>query len=238
MARRFVTGDYKVNGNMIEIYGEEAKHIEVLRHKVGDIIEVNNRNCKIISIEKNKVVCEMFGEEIKRGVPNIDITLYQALLKSDKMEYVIQKSVELGISKIIPFESKNIVVKLKDNDKNKKIDRYNKIAKEATKQCGRTDEVEVVNIMSFKEMLNSLEEYSAVVLAYENEKQPLKDVLKNINKEKIAIIIGAEGGFDKEEVEKILENKKAVSVSLGSRILRAETASLNLISILGYEFNI
>lgn len=238
MARRFVTEDYMINDDIIEIYGEEAKHIEVLRHKVNDTIEVNNRNCKIISIEKNKVVCKMFGEEIKRGVPNIDITLYQALLKSDKMEYVIQKSVELGISKIVPFESKNIVVKLKDNDKNKKIDRYNKISKEATKQCGRTDEVEVENVMSFKEMLNSLEDYSAVILAYENEEQPLKDVLKTINTEKIAIIIGAEGGFDKEEVEKILENKKAVSVSLGSRILRAETASLNLISILGYEFNV
>jgi len=238
MARRFVTDDYSINENVIEIYGEEAKHIEVLRHKVNDIIEVNNRNCKILSIERNKVVCEMFGEEIKRGVPNVDITLYQALLKSDKMEYVIQKSVELGISKIVPFESKNIVVKLKDNEKNKKIDRYNKIAKEATKQCGRTDDVLVENVMSFKEMLNSLDEYTAIILAYENEEQPLKEVLKGIDIQKIAIIIGAEGGFDKEEVEKILENKKAVSVSLGSRILRAETASLNLISILGYEFGV
>lgn len=236
MARRFVAEDYKITENIIEIYGEEAKHIEVLRHKLNDIIEVNNRNCKIISIDKNKVVCEMFGEEIRRGIPNVDITLFQALLKSDKMEYVIQKSVELGISKIIPFESKNIVVKLKDNEKNKKIDRWNKISKEATKQCGRTDEVEVTNVSSFNEMLSSLDNYSAVILAYENEEQPLKEVLKQISHEKIAIIIGAEGGFDKQEVEKILENKKAVSVSLGSRILRAETASLNLISILGYEF--
>jgi len=238
MARRFVTDDCKINDNIIEIYGEEAKHIEVLRHKSNDIIEVNNRNCKIINIEKNKVVCEMFGEEIRRGIPKVDITLYQALLKSDKMEYVIQKSVELGISKIVPFESKNIVVKLKDNEKNKKIDRYNKISKEATKQCGRTDEVEVTNVMCFKEMLNSLDEYTSIILAYENEEQPLKEMLKKINHEKIAIIIGAEGGFDKEEVEKILENKKAVSVSLGDRILRAETASLNLISILGYEFDV
>ncbi|MBE5812643.1 MAG: 16S rRNA (uracil(1498)-N(3))-methyltransferase [Clostridiales bacterium] len=238
MARRFVTDDCKINDNIIEIYGEEAKHIEVLRHKINDIIEVNNRNCKIINIEKNKVVCEMFGEEIRRGIPKVDITLYQALLKSDKMEYVIQKSVELGISKIVPFESKNIVVKLKDNEKNKKIDRYNKISKEATKQCGRTDEVEVTNVMCFKEMLNSLDEYTSIILAYENEEQPLKEMLKKINHEKIAIIIGAEGGFDKEEVEKILENKKAVSVSLGDRILRAETASLNLISILGYEFDV
>lgn len=236
MARRFVTNDYKITKNIIEIYGEEAKHIEVLRHKVNDIIEVNNRNCKIINIDKNKVVCEMFGEEIKRGIPNVDIALYQALLKSDKMEYVIQKSVELGISKIIPFESKNIVVKLKDNDKDKKIDRWNKISKEATKQCGRTDEVEISNVMTFNEMLSDLTEYSAVILAYENEKQPLREILKEINHQKIAIIIGAEGGFDKQEVEKILENKNAISVSLGSRILRAETASLNLISILMYEF--
>ena len=155
MARRFVTDNYTINGNTIEIYGEEAKHIEVLRHRVNDVIEVNNRNCKILSIEKNKVTCEIFGDEIKRGIPNVDITLYQALLKSDKMEYVIQKSVELGISKIVPFESKNIVVKLKDNEKNKKIDRYNKIAREATKQCGRTDEVDVSNVMTFKEMLES-----------------------------------------------------------------------------------
>jgi len=236
MARRFVTEDCKISDNIIEIYGEEAKHIEVLRHKVNDIIEVNNRNCKIICIEKNKIVCEMFGEEIKRGIPGVAITLYQALLKSDKMEYVIQKSVELGISKIVPFESKNIVVKLKDNEKNKKNDRWNKISKEATKQCGRTDNVEVANIMTFSEMMNSLEEYTSVILAYENEDKPLKEVLKRVDNKKIAIIIGAEGGFDKQEVEKILENKKAVSVSLGSRILRAETASLNLISILGYEF--
>ena len=238
MARRFVTEDFQIADNIIEIYGEEAKHIEVLRHKVDDIIEVNNRNCKILNIEKNKIVCEIFGEEIRRGIPNIQITLFQALLKSDKMEYVIQKSVELGISKIVPFESKNIVVKLKDDEKNKKIDRWNKISKEATKQCGRTDEVQICNVMNFKEMLNSLDEYTGVILAYENEEQQLKEVLRKINNQKIAIIIGAEGGFDKEEVEKILQNSKAVSVSLGSRILRAETASLNLISILGYEFNI
>lgn len=238
MARRFVTDDYSINGDIIEIYGEEARHIEVLRHKLDDIIEVNNRNCKIINIEKNRITCEMFGNEIKRGLPNVDITLYQALLKSDKMEYVIQKSVELGISKIIPFESKNIVVKLKDNEKDKKTDRWNKISKEATKQCGRTDEVKVENVMNFNQMLKSLEEYSSIILAYENEEQPLKEALKSIDTQKIAVIIGAEGGFNVEEVEKILENQKAISVSLGSRILRAETASLNLISILGYEFNI
>ena len=179
----------------------------------------------------------MFGEEIERGIPGVDITLYQALLKSDKMEYVIQKSVELGISKIVPFESKNIVVKLKDNEKNKKIDRWNKISNEATKQCGRTDTVEVTTIMTFTAIMISLAEYTSVILAYENEEQPLKEVLKQIDNKKIAIIIGAEGGFDKKEVEKVLQNKKAVSVSLGSRILRAETASLNLISILGYEFD-
>ena len=171
MARRFVTDDYSVNDNIIEIYGEEAKHIEVLRHKVDDIIEVNNRQCKIIKIEKNKITCEIFGEEIKRGIPNVDITLFQALLKSDKMEYVIQKSVELGVSQIVPFQSKNIVVKLNDNDKNKKIDRWNKISKEATKQCGRTDEVLVQNIMNFNEMLNTLKEYTSVIIAYENEER-------------------------------------------------------------------
>lgn len=236
MPRRFITENYKVNENKIEIFGEEVKHILVTRNNVGDEIELNEYICKIISIDKNNIICEILGQADKMGVPKIKITLYQALLKADKMEYVIQKSVELGATKVVPFKSKNVVVKVDDKDVNKKSSRWNKIALEAVKQCGRSDIVEVENIISFQELNEKLSQYDKVILAYENEEEPLKNILHNLDKkENIAIIIGSEGGFNIEEVEEILKNKNAVSVSLGSRILRAETASLNLLSILMYE---
>jgi len=236
MPRRFITENYKIDENRIEIFGEEAKHILVTRNNIGDEIELNEYICKIISIDKNSIMCEIVGQAEQVGVPNAKITLYQALLKSDKMEYVIQKSVELGVSEIVPFKSKNVVVKVDNKDIDKKTQRWNKIALEAVKQCGRSDIVSVKNIMDFNQMSNELSKFDKVILAYENEKEPLKNILQSLGKkENIAIIIGCEGGFNLEEVDEILTNKNAVSVSLGSRILRAETASLNLISILMYE---
>lgn len=237
MARRFII-DKNLDGvKVFEINGEEAKHIFVLRHNVGDIIEVNNKKCEIIDINKQCVKCNVIGNAEEKGIPNVRITLFQALLKSDKMEYVIQKAVELGVSKIVPFCSKNVVVKLDDKDKVKKIERYNKISREASKQCGRSDVVEVCNVKSFSDVLTQIEEYDNSIIAYENEANNLKEFLKgNNNISDIAIIIGAEGGFEIEEVNDLIK-KGCISVSLGERILRAETASLNLISILMYELN-
>ena len=124
-----------------------------------------------------------------------------------------------------------------EKDKIKKFERWNKISVEASKQCGRSDIVEVMGVCNFNEMLDKLNDFDIVIIAYENETRKLKEVIKEKYKAKnIAVIIGAEGGFDKCEVEKVLEKSNASSVSLGDRILRAETASLNLISILMYEF--
>jgi 16S rRNA (uracil1498-N3)-methyltransferase len=238
VARRFfIEKDIKV-GEKIEIAGEEAKHIMVLRHNIGEKILINDKICEIKNISKQGIEVEAIEEEKKIGIPSVNITLFQALLKSDKLEFVIQKAVELGVCKIKPFISKNVIVKLNDSDKIKKIDRWNKISKEASKQCGRSDIVLVENIISFNAMLEELQGYDLVLIAYENEVQSLKEVIqKNINAKNIAIIIGAEGGFEKDEVLEILKQENAKSVSLGSRILRAETASLNLISILMYEFD-
>lgn len=238
MARRFITDKYKLENDLLEIYQDEAKHISILRHKRGDIIEINDYICEITDINKNKISLKILGQAERTGIPHTKITLYQAILKGDKMEYVIQKSIELGVSSIVPFISKNVVVKIENKDIFKKSERWNKISKEATKQCGRSDIVNVENIIDFKDMSNSLKKFSKIIIAYEHENKPLKEVLKTLNKEEtIAIIIGSEGGFEKEEKYEILKNKNAVSVSLGERILRAETASLNLISVLNYELD-
>lgn len=238
MARRFVVKNVINVGEEFCISGEEAKHIVILRHNVGEKIIVNDKICEIKSITKQEVNCLALEQAQEEGVPNVKITLFQALLKSDKMDFVIQKAVEIGASKIVPFISKNVVVKLDDKDKIKKVERWNKISVEASKQCGRSDIVEIDKVYDFGVMLERLKEFDKVIIAYENEVNSLKSVIREkLNIDNIAIIIGAEGGFEKNEVEKVLENKNAVSVSLGSRILRAETASVNLLSILMYEFD-
>lgn len=237
MARRFIIDKNLENEEVFEITGNEAKHIFVLRHNIGDIIEINDKQCEILNISKQNIKCKVTGDAQKKGIPNVKITLFQALLKADKMEYVIQKAVELGVSKIVPFNSKNVVVKLDEKDKIKKIERFNKISVEASKQCGRSDIVEVCNVTSFEDVLKNISEYKRSIIAYENETSSLKEFLR-VNKDidEIAIVIGAEGGFDIDEVE-LLTQKGCMSISLGDRILRAETASLNLISILMYELN-
>lgn len=237
MARRFIIDEELENNQQFEIRGEEAKHIFVLRHNVGELIQVNNKICEIISISKLNVVCKVLKDAEVRGIPNVRITLYQAMLKADKMEYVIQKAVELGVTKVVPFISRNVVVKLDDKDKVKKVERFNKISQEASKQCGRSDIVEVDNVCQFCDVIKSVPNYEKCIVAYENETVKLKDFLKeNESIKEIAIIIGAEGGFNENEIQELIE-AGCSSISLGDRILRAETASLNLISILMYELN-
>ncbi len=237
MARRFIIEKELRNNEIFEIIGDEAKHILVLRHNVGEIIQVNDKMCEILSIGKMNIECKVIEDADVKGVPELKITLYQAMLKADKMEYVIQKAVELGVSRIVPFNSKNVIVKLDDKDKAKRIERFNKISLEASKQCGRSDIVRVENFCSFNELLNDVPNYEKCIVAYEKENTKLKDFLKeNNNVKEIAIIIGAEGGFEEDEIKSLID-KGCSSVSLGDRILRAETASLNLISILMYELN-
>lgn len=237
MARRFFFEREIEIGEEVIVTGEEARHIMVLRHKVGDSIIVNDKVCRIESVSKQGVSCRVMEEAVEKGVPNTKVTLFQALLKSDKMEYVIQKSVELGVYKVCPFSSKNVVVKLDEKDRGRKVERWNKISVEASKQCGRSDIVEIDMVCDFSKMIDKLSDFEVVIIAYENETNNLKKVIKdNINAKNIAIIVGAEGGFDKSEVLEVLKQENTVSVSLGERILRAETASLNLLSILMYEF--
>lgn len=235
MAKRFVVEDKDIfiEENKICIVGSEAKHIRVLRHAVGDIISVNKYLVDIQKIDKDKVYGSILGETQEKGVPLKNITLIQSYLKADKMEYVVQKAVELGVAEIKPVISRNTVVKLEEKDCVKKTERLNKIVKEAIGQCGRTDDVKVDNV---KKLCNiDLSKYDLVILCYEKAESSFKSIEKNIiDAQNIAVIIGPEGGFDAQEVELICKNNNAVSVLFGERILRAETASVYMLSILDY----
>ena len=240
MARRFIVRDENIkesNGNMV-ISGEEVKHIQVLRFNVGDTIHINDAIYKIISMSRETVELEFIEKAQVLGVPNTNITLYMAFLKSDKMDFVVQKAVELGVSKIVPFFSSNVIVKLDEKGRVKRQTKLQKIADEACKQCGRTDTVEVTTFVNFKDLEKKFILEDKVFFAYEASKESLR-VEINEAKEKdlknIGVVIGAEGGFTPKEADELKEIENVAVVGLGERILRAETAALNLISIIVYE---
>lgn len=244
MARRFIVDQKSVEeleNNKILISGPEVKHIQVLRHNINDEIIINEYICKILEMTRDTVLLEKKALSPKIGEPNINIHLYMALLKGEKMDLVIQKAVELGVKEITPFISKNVVVKLDEKSKVKKQEKYQKQANEACKQCGRSDIVNINSVHEFSEVLSEVSKESIVLFAYEKEdNKKLKDILSTcdtFNVKDISVIVGTEGGFSEGEADalKYLENVECIS--LGTRILRAETAAINLISIVMYELD-
>lgn len=170
---------------------------------------------------------------------NIELHIFQGLPKADKMELILQKGTELGVSKFIPVAFQRSIVKLAGKDEVKKIERWQKIAEVAAKQAKRDLVPKVEGVIKVKEICKLANEYDLLLLAYEEEtKNSIKNELLNIKhtKEnlKIAVIVGPEGGIEKEEVQ-ILQEAGAKVVSLGKRILRTETVALQVSSIIMYE---
>ncbi len=245
---KFFVKDEQIENNIVKVEGTDVNHIKnVLRQKVGDEITICNSQkqknylCDIIKIEREVIECRIV-RELEDFKSNIKVTIMQGLPKSDKMDLVIQKSVELGVYDIIPVEMERCIVKLQEKDKKKKLERWQKIAEVAAKQCDRNFIPIVKNIMTLKNICKILSEYDIVILAYEKEENTkLKEVLKKIkekykdNEVKIAVIIGPEGGLDSKEVQMIQESDNVVTVTLGKRILRTETVALNVLSIIMYE---
>lgn len=239
----------KVENNQIIINGEDVNHIKnVLRKKAEDTLEICNNQtqenflCKIEIIKNEEVICNII-EKIQKSVePKTYVHIYQGLPKSDKMELIIQKAVELGVSEITPTNMTRCIVKLNGKDEKKKIERWQKISEVAAKQCGRGIIPQINNIISVKDVCNLCNKYDILLVAYENEKEnTLKKEIDNIKntftkKEiSIGILIGPEGGIDENELEKLRESGAKI-VTLGKRILRTETVALNIISIIMYEF--
>lgn len=230
-----------VNDSKIIIKGSDVNHIKnVLRHVVGDVLDVVSDNikysAKIVEINSELIKCEIVDVH-KEDTSNVKITIFQGLAKADKIEYIIQKCTELGVYEIAPVEMKRCVVKLDSKDKIKKIERWKKIAEVASKQSLRNDILKVGKIYSFEDMKNCINNYDYVILAYEKEVNvTLKSILKKIDCDfvNIAVIIGPEGGIDDGEVAELIA-QGAKSVTLGKRILRTETAPVAIAAIIMYE---
>ncbi len=244
---KFFVKQEQIKENKIEIIGNDVNHIKnVLRGKIGEEITVCNENtakdyqCEITKIEEEKIYLKIKKELENNVESNIKVTIFQGLPKAEKMELVIQKSVELGTFDITPVEMRRCVVKLKEKDKEKKLQRWQKISEVAAKQCGRNIIPKINKIENLKTICQNFKEYDIVLVAYEKEKsttlkQELKTICKKDKKDvKIAIVIGPEGGIEKEEIE-ILQENGAKIITLGKRILRTETVALNMLSVIMYE---
>lgn len=220
-------------GECYLISGGDYNHIKnVLRMSVGDrfLVSCENRSdlCEIISCDNDTVTAKIIEENYNNTNLPINIYLFQGLPKSDKMELIIQKCVELGVYEIIPTEMEHCVVKLEEKKKASKVARWQAISESAAKQSKRNSIPKIHDVLSFKEALKKTEELDLLLVPYENKRGMVatKEVLEKIKSGmNVGIMIGAEGGFSEKEID-AARNIGGEIISLGSRILRTETAAI------------
>lgn len=229
--RRFFVSPSSIQGDSIDLV-EQYQHIaKVLRMRVGDQLiaccgDGLEHLCTITHIDNTTVVAHIETSSESVGENKYHTTLYLGVLKGDKNDLVVQKAVELGVDKIVLFDSKYTVSDIKEN----KLVRLARIALEAGKQCGRA---RVVEVSGFNFANIDLSQHQLSLVCYERQLEgSLASVVTNRNyPQDIAIVVGSEGGLDKAEVDKLVA-QGGISVTLGSRILRAETAPLYVLSVL------
>ena len=243
--QKFFVETKQIKNEKITIIGEDVKHItSVLRMKVGEVIQIGNKEtsenyiAKIAQIGEENVITNIIKKVEETSESNVQIDLYQGLPKADKMELIIQKTTEIGVSKIIPVEMTRCVVKLEEKEAKKKTERWQKIALSAAEQSKRDKIPTIENKINLKQIIEKIKEYDCFLVAYEEEHQiTLKQALQRLNKKqyyKIGILVGPEGGIDTKEIALLKENGATI-VTLGRRILRCETAPITMVSNILYE---
>ena len=239
----FFADQSQIEENKITITGADVNHIKnVLRMKEGERALISNRVdrdylCRIKEFVPEAVSFEILEEMTDGTELPARIHLFQGLPKSDKMELIIQKTVELGVYRVIPVVMKRTVVKLDAKKEEARIKRWNAISESAAKQSKRIIIPEVTGVMSFKEALAAAKDYDLNLLPYEcaegidGARQAVSAAKPGMN---IGIFIGPEGGFEEAEIE-AAEAMGARILTLGKRILRTETAGLCLLSVLMFQ---
>lgn len=239
----FFTDPSQVQGDKIEIEGTDVNHIKnVLRMKIGEKVQISdqsgkNYSCELEAFEAEKVRFQILEEREPENELPSRIYLFQGLPKSDKMEWIVQKAVELGVYEVIPVATHRAVVKLDEKKAVKKIARWNAIAEGAAKQSGRDVIPCVKEVMSLENALSYAASLDLILMPYEDAEgmEKTRWVIGQIKPgQSIGIFIGPEGGFEETEVQKA-QKSGAVPVTLGKRILRTETAGLTVLSILMYH---
>lgn len=236
-----------IDGENAYVTGSDVNHIKnVLRMKESDEIKLSAGDgllytAAISEFLPDRIVCRIIDCEGGKSELPAKIILFQGLPKKDKMELIIQKAVELGVSEIVPVMMKRTIVKLEDNKKEqKKLERWRAISLTAAKQSGRAVVPEVSDFITFNEAVKRARSLEYNLIPYENEKgmDKARELIKELkNKKSIGIFIGPEGGIAEDELELAI-NAGAKPISLGNRILRTETAGLALISVIAFEIDV
>lgn len=245
MQRYFLETPFDVEGNAF-ITGDDGKHIaKVMRMEIGDrIIAVDNGNAflsEIVNIQTEGVSVRKTDGPLYSNEMPIQVTIACGLPKGDKLDLIVQKGTELGVSTIIPFEADRSIVKWDAKKGDKKVERLKKIAKEAAEQCHRTMIPNVYAPLSFKQLLLESRNYDVRFFADEEDAKGtdpnrIADRLKNVyHKQTVLVVFGPEGGLARKEAEE-MRAAGFLAVSLGPRILRTETAPLYFLSAVSYEF--
>lgn len=238
---KFFAEQNQINGSVITLTGADVNHIaKVLRHNVGDMLCVCDGNgydyeAEITAITRDSIVLAAKSRMPCLAEPKVQVTLYQGLPKQGKMEWIIEKCTEMGISSIVPVQMERSVVRLSPEQAEKKLMRWQKTAEAAAKQCGRGKIPTVAMPIALADLAQApLPDF--LLMAYEEEKtQGVQNLLRGRKDQSVGIFIGPEGGFAPEEAA-FLQNLGAHSVTLGKRILRTETAGLAALTILLYEW--
>ncbi|MGN1113508.1 MAG: RsmE family RNA methyltransferase [Oscillospiraceae bacterium] len=217
------------------INGTDAVHIgRSLRMKIGDEITVCSNGIDyftaIESISDEMVICKVLYSQPSETEPNIKLTLFQAMPKSDKLEFIVQKAVELGAYKIVPIMTARCISRPDKKSFAKKRERLQKIALSAAKQCGRGIVPEIAEISDIDDCIAQIKEMDLGLMCYEKGGKSFGDAGLKPHKN-IGLIIGSEGGFEKTEAERFISSG-ITPIGLGDRILRCETAPLAAISII------
>lgn len=241
---RFYVEPDRITDSEIVIFGTDVNHIKnVLRMRQGEQLVVcdgmgKDYVCEIESLERDEIRVKALSHSLSETELPVKIVLFQGIPKKDKMEFIIQKTVELGIAEIVPVAMKRCVAKLEDKKKEaKKLERWQEIAKAAAKQSGRGIIPVVKPSMTYAQALEYAKELDVLILPYEEAdgmKAAKEAFVRAAYKTSAGIFIGPEGGFDLTEIEQAKE-KNAKMISLGKRILRTETAGLAALSMLMYE---
>lgn len=244
---KFFVRNNQINGEKITIVGEDVKHISnVLRAKCGETISICdvdtsiNYKLELVEFNKDSIIGKIKEKVESNAESNICIHIFQGVPKSDKMELIIQKAVELGVKEITPVQMERCVSVISGKDENKKIDRWQKISEVAAKQSGRDIIPKINNVTKVRNIQERIKDIDLLIVPYENAKDvSFKDIIDEAKMDEciksIGIVIGPEGGFEKEEVE-YLSSVGAKVVTLGKRILRTETVAIAMSSVIMYEF--
>jgi len=243
---KFFVDKTAVGDRTIRIFdADDRKHMtKVLRLGVGDTVVISDTEqfeytVEITEIGKDYIETRILDKQKFAREPELRITLFQGIPKQGKMETVIQKTVELGVFSIVPvFTDRSVVIDR--GNFSKKIERWQRIADEAAKQCKRGIIPRIQREMTFREMADSLADFDLILFPYENEeRRSIKDCLRMIEQKPktVAVIIGPEGGFSDSEAEALIRTG-AQSVSLGKTILRTETAGMATIAMTMYELEL